>query len=87
MFNFKHQTNKSWYFFEQDWENFLFDKNFLKRESGTLSSDNFYILRLQLLLGSLRLKLKSFSFFLGKFLLTRTSMFNNINNFNNLQYY
>ena len=36
IFNFKHQTNKWWYFFEQDWGKFEFGKNFLKRESPTL---------------------------------------------------
>ena len=29
IFNFKHQTNKGWYFFEQGWGKFWFGKNFL----------------------------------------------------------
>ena len=35
MFNFKQQTNKCWYFFEEG--KFQFGKNFLQRESPTLT--------------------------------------------------
>ena len=36
IFNFEHQTNKWWYFFEQGWGKFEFGKNFLKHEGLTL---------------------------------------------------
>ena len=29
IFNFKHQTNKLWYFFEEDWGKFHLEKIFL----------------------------------------------------------
>ena len=36
IFNFKHQRNKSWYFFEHGWGKFYFGQNFLRRESPIL---------------------------------------------------
>ena len=40
MFNFKHQTNKRWNFFEQGWGKFKFGKNFLRLESPTSRQKN-----------------------------------------------
>ena len=39
IFNFNHQTNKWKHFFEKGWGKFYFCKNFLKRESPTLSME------------------------------------------------